>query len=167
MLKSSGSSFADTPWFTRVCVNSITGLEMQRLPCVCVRPRAHEGGRGPLWITTVFWSRVEHSSEWIRGAHKTRQGNAAGQVMPSPGNNGLMCEAWHWSGSSLLSVSCSAQPLASRVMSCLFSGFSNSLFKNWEKSFFSPWNERENSFQRLELISEAIFPPNWGTICFD
>ena len=43
---------------------------------VCERPRAHEGGRGPLWITTVFWSRVEHSSEWIRGAHKTRQGKA-------------------------------------------------------------------------------------------
>ena len=59
---------------------------------------------------------LEYTKTLIRGAHTARQGNAAGQVMPSPGNNGLMCEAWHWSGS--------------RVMSCLFSGFSNSLFKN-------------------------------------
>ena len=51
--------------------------------------------------------------------------------MPSPGNNGLMCEAWHWSGS--------------RVMSCLFSGFSNSLFIKWEKIIcFSPeWARKQ------------------------
>ena len=97
MLESSGPSFEDTPWITRVCVNSITGLEMQRLPCLCVWDLEHtwEGKRGALWITVLFRRRVwytntakqsftESTKTRIRGAHKTRRGNAAGQVMPSP-----------------------------------------------------------------------------------
>ena len=34
-------------------------------------------------------------------------------------------------------------------------------FREFEReNHFSEWNERENSFQWLELVSEAIFPPN-------
>ena len=149
-----GPSFEDTPWFTRVCVNSITGLEMQRLPCVCERPRAHEGGRGPLWITTVFWSRVEHSSAWIRGAHKTRQGKAMQPVKSChlPATMGSCVKR----GTGVAAGSCHV---------CIF-GFCNSLRVFEETLIFSLMWARK-LFPVPELVLEAIFSFNWGISCFN